>query len=90
MHLKATLHNIIKWEEQKIHVIKTFSILFEDDLLVLSFSITSTIDEICSNNSVLATIVFLGVFELVEIVFELLQIVSNVDAQVHVVLFYKY
>jgi hypothetical protein len=39
---------------------------------------------------VLATIVFLGVFELVEIVFELLQIVSNVDAQVHVVLFYKY
>ncbi len=37
-----------------------------------------------------ATIIFLGVFELVEIVFELLQVVGNVDTQVHVVLFYKY
>jgi hypothetical protein len=64
--------------------------LLEDDLPIISFTIATTKDETCCSNSVRATIVFLGVFELVEIVFELLQIVGNVDAQVHVVLFYKY
>ncbi len=82
-----TLHNLFLMGRTKNTCHKD---LFEDDLLVLSFSIPTNIDEICCGNSVRATIVFLGVFELVEIVFELLQIVGNVDAQVHVVLFYKY
>jgi hypothetical protein len=34
--------------------------------------------------------IFLRVLELVEIVLQLLQVISNVDTQVHVVLFYKY
>jgi hypothetical protein len=85
---RATLYKIFWSEEEKRQVIKVFSI--EDDLFVLSFSISTTIDEIFCSNSVRATTVFLGVFELVEIVFQLLQIVGNVDTQVHVVLFYKY
>jgi hypothetical protein len=34
--------------------------------------------------------IFLRVLKLVEIVLQLLQVISNVDTQVHVVLFYKY
>ena len=32
---------------------------------------------------------FLGIFELVEIVLQFFKIISNIDAQVHVVLFCK-